>query len=97
VGRVCACTVRFCDRKDVEHSAEVRAASVYEAACRVWAIFKADAGTEEESYKTKEFVVEVHQEPRVFQGRLEKKLKKSPTLKKPRVGHPRRRRIGLWR
>jgi hypothetical protein len=47
----------FCDRKGVEHSVEVQAASVYEAACRAWAIFKADQGTEEE-YKAKEFVVE---------------------------------------
>jgi hypothetical protein len=74
VGRVCACTVRFRDRKGVEHSAEVRAASVYEAACRAWATFKGDAGTEEESYKTKEFVVEVHQEPKVFHVELEKLL-----------------------
>jgi hypothetical protein len=56
VGRVCACTVRFCDRKGVEHSAEVKAASVYEAVCRAWAIFKADQGTQEESYRAKEFV-----------------------------------------
>jgi hypothetical protein len=58
VGRVCACTVRFCDRKGVGHSAEVRAASVYEAECRAWAIFKSDQGKEEESYQAKEFVVE---------------------------------------
>ena len=37
VGRVCACTVRFSDRKGFEHSTEVKAASVYEAACRAWA------------------------------------------------------------
>jgi hypothetical protein len=72
--RVCVCTVRFCDREGVEHSAEVRAASVYEAVCRAWAIFKADLGTQEESYKAKEFVVEVHQEPKVFHVELEKLL-----------------------
>lgn len=74
MGRVCACTVRFCDRKGVERSVEVQAASVYEAACRAWAIFKADQGTEEESYKAKEFVVEVYQEPKVFQVEVEKLL-----------------------
>ncbi len=53
----------FANRKGVERSTEVQAASVYEAACRAWANFKACAETEEESYKTTEFVVEVHQEP----------------------------------
>jgi len=52
VGRACACTVRFSDRKGVERSTEVRAASVYEAACRAWPNFKACAETEEEPYKT---------------------------------------------
>jgi len=56
----------FANRKGVERSTEVQAASVYEAACRAWANFKACAETEEESYKTTEFVVEVHQEPKVF-------------------------------
>jgi Co/Zn/Cd efflux system component len=74
VGRVCACTFRFCDRKGVERSAEVRAASVYEAACRAWAVFKSDQGTEQESYKAKEFVVEVQQDPKVFRVELEELL-----------------------
>lgn len=74
MGRVCACTVRFRDRKGVERSTKVQAASVYEAACRAWANFKACAETEEESYRTKEFVVEVHQEPKVFHVELEKLL-----------------------
>jgi len=84
VGRVCACTVRFSDREGVEHSAEVRAASVYEAACRAWAVFKSDQGTEEESYKAREFVVEVHQEPKVFHVEPEKLL---AWLERGRRGH----------
>lgn len=84
MGRVCACTVRFRDRKGVERSTEVRAASVYEAACRAWANFKARAETEEESYKTTEFVVEVHQEPKVFHVEPEKLL---AWLERGRRGH----------
>ena len=84
MGRVCACTVRFSDREGVEHSAEVRAASVYEAACRAWAVFKSDQGTEEESYKAREFVVEVHQEPKVFHVEPEKLL---AWLERGRRGH----------
>jgi hypothetical protein len=72
--RVCACTVRFRDRRGVEHSTDVRASSVYEAACRAWAIFKGSEQTEEESYKTEEFVVEVHEEPKTYRVNLEKML-----------------------
>lgn len=61
--RICACTVRFRDRRGVEHSTEVRAASLYEAACRAWAIFKTVEETDEESHKAEEFIVELHEEP----------------------------------
>jgi hypothetical protein len=71
---VCACTVRFSDCKGIEHSTEVRAASVYEAACRAWANFKSIVETEEESYKAKRFIIEVHQDPKVFHVELEKLL-----------------------
>jgi hypothetical protein len=84
VSRVCACTVQFSDRQGIEHSTEVRAASVYEAACRAWASFKSAEGTEEESYKTKEFVIEVHQDPKVFHVELEKLLE---WLDRGRRGH----------
>jgi len=47
---------------------------VYEAVCRAWAIFKSNEETDEESYKTKEFVVEVQQDPKVFHVGLEKML-----------------------
>jgi len=72
--RVCACTVRFRDRRGVEHSTEVRASSVYEAACRAWANFKSSEQTEEESYKAEEFVVELWEESRTFHVNLEKLL-----------------------
>jgi hypothetical protein len=74
MSRVCACKVWFRDRRGREHSAEVRAASVYEAACRAWAIFKSKPETEEESYKTDEFIVEMNEEPKTFRVNLEKLL-----------------------
>jgi len=66
VGRVCRCTVRFSDRRGFEHSTDVRAASVYGATCRAWSVFKSEEGTEEESFKTKEFVVEVIKSRKFF-------------------------------
>lgn len=84
MGRVCRCTVRFSDRRGFEHSTEVPASSVYEAACRAWAVFKSDAGTGEESFKAKEFVVEVHQNPKVFHVETEKLL---GWLERGRRGH----------
>jgi len=74
VSRMCACTVTFRDRRGARHSTEVRAASAYEAACRARAIFKSAPDSEEESYKTDEFIVEVHEEPRTFRVNLEKLL-----------------------
>jgi hypothetical protein len=52
----------------------VQASSVYEAACRAWAKFKCSEETEEESYKTEEFIVEVHEEPKTYRVNLEKML-----------------------
>jgi hypothetical protein len=72
--RVCACTVRFRDRRGVEHSTEVRASSVYGAASRAWANFKSSEQTEEESYKVEEFVVDLWEESRTFHVNLEKLL-----------------------
>ena len=72
--RVCACTVQFRDRRGVDHSTEVRASSVYEAACRAWAKFKSAPETEEESYKAEEFVVQMHEEAKTFHVNLEKLL-----------------------
>ncbi len=72
--RICACTVRFRDRRGVQHSTEVQAASVYEAACRAWTVFKSAKETEEESFKTEEFIVEVHGEPKTYHVNLDKLL-----------------------
>ena len=69
-----ACTVRFRDRRGVEHSTEVRATSVYEAACRAWATFKSSEQTEDESYKTEEFIVEMCEEPKTYRVNLERLL-----------------------
>ena len=68
------CTVRFFDRRGIERSTEVQAASLYDAACRAWSNFKAVEEIEEESFKTKEFIVEVHQDPKVFHVEMEKLL-----------------------
>lgn len=85
------CTVRFFDRRGVEHSTEVRAASLFEAACRAWANFKSSEETDEESFKTKGFIVEVHQDPKVFNVEIENLLE---FLDRGRRGHhdtPRKR------
>ena len=82
--RVCACTVRFRDRRGVEHSTEVRASSVYEAACHAWATFKSSKHTEEESYKAEEFIVGLWEEPKTFHVNLEKLLR---WLDRGRRGH----------
>ena len=71
--RVCACTVRFRDRRGIVHSTEVRAGSVYEAVCRGWAIFKKSAATEEESYKTNKFIVELD-DKKTYEVDLERML-----------------------
>jgi len=68
------CTVRFIDRRGVERSTRVSAASTYEAVCRAWAQFKRSPDTEEESYKAKEFVVEMEEEPKRFVVDLDKLL-----------------------
>jgi len=71
--RICACSVRFRDRRGVEHSTEVRAGSVYEAVCGGWAIFKRSGETEEESYKTEKFIVELR-EQKTYEVDLERML-----------------------
>ena len=48
MGRVQRCTVRFSNSHGVERSAEVEAASVFEAACRRWAKFKSSDETFDE-------------------------------------------------
>jgi hypothetical protein len=101
--RICSCTVRFRDRRGAEHSTVVRAASVYEAACRAWAIFKGSEETEEESFKTEEFIVEMHEEPKTFHVNLEKMLTwlnrqgtiEETARREPSAGRLKRRRL-FW-
>jgi hypothetical protein len=93
VGHVRKCTIRFSDRQGIEHSTQVEAASLFEAACRAWAIFKSSEQTKEESYKTEEFIVEVPEDPKTFRVDLEKLL---TCLDRGRRGHrdsPRKRQL----
>ncbi|PYK95444.1 MAG: hypothetical protein DME36_01970 [Verrucomicrobia bacterium] len=62
------CRVCFRDALGVEHSAEVRAESVYEAVCRGWAAFMFASGWDlfEASWKAREFVVEVLAESKTY-------------------------------
>jgi hypothetical protein len=55
-----------------EHTTEVQAASLYEAACRAFANFKAQPEVIDEVYKARSFIVDVHQNPRRFLVYLEK-------------------------
>lgn len=74
MGRVCACAVSFRNRGGIKHSTEVRATSVYEAACRAWARIECSAETEEMACKTEEFLVEVRDDPKIFHVNLKKML-----------------------
>ncbi len=74
MGRAQRCTVRFSNSHGVERSAEVEASSLFEAACRGWAKFKSSDETFDESYRTEEFVIEVHEPPKIYKVNLEKLL-----------------------
>jgi hypothetical protein len=73
--RIQRCTVRFSNSCGVERSTEVEAASVFEAACRGWAKFKSSDETFDESYRTDEFIIEVHEAPKTYKVNLEKLLR----------------------
>jgi hypothetical protein len=90
--RVSSCTVRFFDRQKKEHLVQVEAASVYEAACRAWAIFKTtDEQTREESYKTDDFVVEAGK--KTYRVNLEKLLTYLDRGRKGRDDTPKKKRL----
>ncbi len=74
MGRAQRCTVRFSNIQGVDRSAEVEASSLFEAACRGWAKFKSSDETFDESYRTEEFIVEVHEIPKTYKVNLEKLL-----------------------
>ena len=74
MGRLQRCIVRFSNCHGVERTAEVEASSVFEAACRGWAKFKSSDETFDESYRTEEFAIEVHEAPKTYKVNLEKLL-----------------------
>ena len=75
MGRVQHCTVRFSNTNGVERSAQVEAASVFEAACRGWSKFKSSDETFDESYRAEEFIIEVHEAPKIFKVNVENLLR----------------------
>ena len=74
MGSVQRCIVRFSNGRGVERSAEVEASYVFEAACRAWAKFKSSDETFDESYRTDQFFVEVHEPPKTYKVNLENLL-----------------------
>jgi len=74
MGRVQRCIVRFSNGQGVERSTEDEASSEFEAACRGWAKFKVCDETYDESFRTEEFIVEVHEAPKTYKVNLEKLL-----------------------
>ena len=75
MGRMQRCIVRFFSSHGVERSAEVEAASVFEAACRGWAKFKSSDETFDESYRTEEFIIEINETAKIYKVNLENLLR----------------------
>lgn len=48
---------------------------MFEAACRGWAKFKSSDETFDESFRTEEFIVEVHEAPKFYKVNLENLLR----------------------
>jgi hypothetical protein len=89
--RVLSCTVRFFDRKKLEHSVQIEAGTVYEAACRAWSKFNLDDYVGEETYKTDDFVVEAKDKP--YRVNLEKLLKYLDRGRKGRDDTPHKKKL----
>ena len=47
---------------------------MFEATCRAWEKFKSSDGTFDECFRTEEFIVEVHETPKIYKVNLEKLL-----------------------
>jgi hypothetical protein len=75
MGRMQRCVVRFSNSHGVERSTEVEASSLFEAACRGWAKFKSSDETFDESYRSEEFVIEVHETPKTYKVNIENLLR----------------------
>jgi len=74
MGRIHRCTVRFSNAHGAGRATEVEASSLSEAACRGWAKFKSSDETFDESYRTEEFIIEVHEGTKTYKVKLEKLL-----------------------
>jgi hypothetical protein len=87
------CTVKFIDRKIAEHTTEVQAASLYEAACRAFANFKAQPEVVDEVYKAHSFIVDVQQSPKRFLVNLEELYNYLDPGKRGRLDNPKKRAL----
>jgi hypothetical protein len=67
------CKVSFVDRRQVHHSVEVQAATVFEAVCRATANFK--HSVVEDPTWAAEFVVEIVDKPKAFRVKTEEMKK----------------------
>src|SRR5260370_25359521 len=75
MGRIQRGTVRFSNGRGVERSTEVEASSLFEAACRGWAKFKSSDETFDESFRTEEFIIGVHEAPKTYKVNLKNMLR----------------------
>jgi hypothetical protein len=75
MARIQHCTVRFSNAHGVKRSTEVEASSVFEAACRGWAKFKSSEETFDESHRTEQFTIEVHEAQKTYEVNLENLLR----------------------
>jgi hypothetical protein len=76
-----------------EHTTEVQAATLYEAACRAFANFKEQPEVVDEVYKAHSFIVEVHENPRRFLVYLEKLYTYLDPGKRGRLDNPKKQRL----
>jgi hypothetical protein len=83
LARSCKCEVSFVDTQGKKHSRTVVAASTFEAVCRAWAQFRASPETCEDSFRTKEFCVEVPQLPKRYNVNSETLLRAISIGRKP--------------
>jgi hypothetical protein len=61
MGHVQPLHLHFSNSHGFERSTKVEASSVFEGACREWAKFKSSSETFDESFRTEEFIIEVHE------------------------------------
>ena len=76
-----------------EHTTEVQAATLYEAACRAFANFSAQPEVADEVYKAHSFIVDVHQSPKRFLVYLEKLYTYLDPGKRGRLDNPKKKAL----